>query len=132
MRDYTKITAWAAADELTLEVYRHTKPFPAHELYGLTSQMRRASFSVPSNIAEGASRKSKKEFLHFLRIAHGSLSETQYFIHLAFRLGYLTPASEEALRVRTTSSFKCLYGLIRAVEAEVEAEQHPTPSLDRH
>ena len=76
-------------------------------IYGLTSQLRRASYSVPANIVEGASRESKKDYLHFLYIARGSLSETQYFIHLAQRLDYLSSEEAEALRQQTKVKFAC-------------------------
>ena len=79
MRDYTKIEAWKLADDLTVAVYERTRAFPREEIYGLTAQLRRASYSVPANIVEGASRESKRDYLHFLYIARGSLSETQYF-----------------------------------------------------
>jgi len=84
----------------------------------LTSRLRRASYSVPANIVEGASRESKKDYLHFLYIARGSLSETQYFIHLAQRLDYLSSEEAEALRQQTKVTFACLHGLIQAVEKE--------------
>jgi len=87
-------------------------------MYGLTSQLRRASYSVPANIVEGASRESKKDYLHFLYIARGSLSETQYFIHLARRLNYLPQEESDMLREQTKMAFACLHGLIRAVEKE--------------
>ena len=90
MRDYTKIEAWRLADDLTVTVYECTRSFPREEIYGLTSQLRRAVYSVPAKILEGASRESKKDYLHFLYIARGSRSETQYFIHLARRLDYLS------------------------------------------
>jgi hypothetical protein len=67
---------------------------------------------------EGASRESKKDYLHFLYIARGSLSETQYFIHLARRLGYLSSQEAEALHAQTKSAFGCLHGLIKSVEKE--------------
>src|SRR2546426_6291919 len=118
MRDYTKIKAWRLADDLTVAVYERTRSFPKEEIYGLTSQLRRASYSVPANIVEGASRESKKDYLHFLYIARGSLSETQYFVHLARRLGYLSSESNQALNEQTKSTFACLHGLIRAVEKE--------------
>ena len=118
MRDYRKIDAWKLADDLTVAVYEKTRAFPREELYGLTSQLRRAAYSVPANIAEGSSRESKRDYLHFLYIARGSLSETQYFIHLAQRLGYSTPNDAAALEGQTSSAFACLHGLIRAVEAE--------------
>ena len=81
-------------------------------MYGLTSQLRRAAYSVPANIVEGASRESKKDYLHFLYIARGSLSETQYFIHLSRRLSYLSPEQSQALHGQTKLIFACLHGLI--------------------
>jgi four helix bundle protein len=118
MRDYTKIDAWRFTDDLTVAIYERTRSFPRDELYGLTSQLRRASYSVPANIVEGSSRESKRDYLHFLYIARGSLSETQYFIHLARRLTYLTDAEAERLHTQTKQAFACLHGLIRAVESE--------------
>ena len=116
MRDYTKIEAWRLADDLTVAVYERTRSFPKEEMYGLTSQLRRASYSVPANIVEGASRESKKDYLHFLYIARGSLSETQYFIHLARRLDYLSLEEADALREQTKSSlpvYTVLFGRSR-------------------
>jgi four helix bundle protein len=78
----------------------------------------RAAYSVPANIAEAASRESKKDYRHFLYIARGSLSETQYFIHLAGRLGYLSSDQADNLRWQTKTTFACLHGLIKAVEKE--------------
>src|ERR1700726_2970220 len=118
MRDYTKIEAWRLADDLTVAVYERTRSFPKEEMYGLTSQLRRASYSVPANIVEGSSRESKKDYLHFLYIARGSLSETQYFIHLAHRLDYLSSADADELHSQTKLTFACLHGLIQAVEKE--------------
>jgi len=118
MRDYTRIEAWRLADDLTVAVYERTRSFPKEEVYGLTSQLCRASYSVPTNIVEGSSRESKKDYLHFLYIARGSLSETQYFIHLAQRLNYLAGAEGKALHQQTKVTFACLHGLIRAVEKE--------------
>src|SRR5512136_3339434 len=118
MRDYTKIDAWKLADDLTVAVYERTRSFPREELYGLTSQLRRAAVSVPANIVEGSSRESKRDYLHFLYIARGSLSEAQYFVHLAGRLGYLDSEQAGELQKQTSSAFACLHGLIRAVEKE--------------
>jgi four helix bundle protein len=118
MRDYTKIDAWRLADDLTVAVYERTRSFPREEIYGLTSQLRRASYSVPANIVEGSSRESKKDYLHFLYIARGSLSETQYFVHLARRLDYLSSGEAGILHEQTKTAFACLHGLIRAVEKE--------------
>jgi four helix bundle protein len=118
MRDYTKISAWKLADDLTVALYERTRTFPHEELYGLTSQLRRAAYSVPANIAEGSSRESKRDYLHFLYIARGSLAETQYFIHLARRLGYLEMTDAEKFIGLTKQTFACLHGLIQAVEKE--------------
>src|SRR5512135_1355921 len=105
MRDYTKIEAWKLADDLTVMIYERTRSFPREEIYGLTSQLRRASYSVPANIVEGSSRESQRDYLHFLYIARSSLSETQYFVHLAKRLGYLTDADAERLHGQTKQVF---------------------------
>ncbi len=118
MRDYTKINAWRFADDLTVSVYEATRGFPREELYGIISQLRRAAASVAANIAEGSARGSKKDYLHFLHIARGSLTETQYFIHLSKRLGYVEESLLGKLQQQTESAFACLHGLIRAVEKE--------------
>ena len=118
MRDYRKIEAWKLADDLTVTIYGRTRAFPKEELYGLTSQLRRAGYSVPANIAEGSARESKKDYLHFLYIARASLSETQYFIHLAHRLGYLNDLEAHDLSGDAKRVFACLHGLIQAVERE--------------
>jgi len=118
MRDYTKIEAWRLADDLTVAVYERTRSFPREEMYGLTNQLRRASYLVPANVVQGASRESKKDYLHFLYIARGSLSETQFFIHLARRLDYLGKEESASLHGQTKLVFACLHGLIRAVEKE--------------
>jgi len=118
MRDFTKIQAWKLADDLTVAIYEATRAFPREEIYGLTSQLRRAAFSVPANIAEGSSRESQRDYLHFLHIARGSLSEAQYFLHLAGRLGYLQPTDVDRLCSQSRQTFGCLHGLIQAVEKE--------------
>jgi four helix bundle protein len=118
MRDFRKIKAWQLADDLTVEIYAATRSFPKEEVYGLTSQVRRASASIAANIAEGASRSSPKEYLQHLYIARGSCSETQYFIHLASRLKYLEPDAGTVLASIASQTAQTLYGLIRAVETE--------------
>jgi len=119
MRDYTKIVAWQKADDLTVAVYAATKNFPKDEVYALTSQLRRAAYSVPANIVEGAARESKKDYCHFLVIARGSLAETGYFIHLAYRLSYLTADQHRHLTEQTDEAARTLAGLIKAVQSEV-------------
>ena len=107
------------ADDLTFEIYQVTGRFPKHDLYGLTSQIRRSSSSVPANIAEGASRTSKKEYLHFLNIARGSLAEKEYFLHLSNRLEYLIKTEYELLVERLNQVAGTLYGLIESVKKEL-------------
>jgi len=119
MRDYKKISAWQKADDLTVEIYEVTRSFPKEELYSLTSQMRRAAYSAPSNIAEGASRSSQKDYLHFLYIARGSISEVSYFIHLSQRLKYLNAENHVRLEKQADEASRVLTGLIRSVEKEV-------------
>jgi four helix bundle protein len=89
MRDHTKLRAFELADEIVLLVYRATKEFPREEIYGLTSQMRRAAISVPCNIVEGCARESQADYLRFLEIAFSSLRELHYQCGLSKRLGYL-------------------------------------------
>jgi len=87
MRDHTKLRAFELADEVVVLIYQMTIKFPKEEIYGLTSQMRRAAVSVPSNIVEGCARESEKEYLRFLEIAFASLRELHDQFRLATRLG---------------------------------------------
>jgi len=118
MRDYTKIEAWKLADDLTVASYERTRKFPKEEVYGLTAQLRRAAYSVPSNIAEGSARQTTRDYLHFLYIARSSLAEVQYFVHLSHRLAYLSDADHEKCMAEIKRTFGCLHGLINAVERE--------------
>jgi len=117
MRNYKKIQAWELSHELTIAVYEASKGFPADERYGLTSQLRRAASSVPSNIAEGAGRKTEKDFLRFQDIALGSLKETEYFLLLATELGYLEESKSIDLNDRKEKSIRCLVAYIKAIRS---------------
>jgi four helix bundle protein len=119
-RDFKNIKAWRHADELTVAVYSATKYFPREELYGVTSQLRRAAVSVPANIAEGASRDHQKEYLYFLNIANGSMAEVTYLLHLSNRLGYLKDSDYANLEQMCAETAKTLYGLIKSVKKEIE------------
>lgn len=114
-RDFKKILAWKLADDLVVHVYGVTPDFPASELYGLASQLRRAAVSVPANIAEGASRRNAKEFLQFLYIAKSSLAEVDYYLHLAFRLGYMKGEVYERFESAKDEVARVLRGLMKAV-----------------
>jgi four helix bundle protein len=90
MMPYERFEAWKVCDELAVQVYEVTKSFPKYELYGMTSQARRASFSAPVNIAEGSAKPGANEFCRFLNIAIGSLSELAYILRFCRRVGLLS------------------------------------------
>lgn len=99
MSDFKRLKVWAKAHALALRTYAVTKEFPREELYGLTSQMRRAAVSIGSNLAEGCGRETRKEMAYFLRIAIGSTQELRYQLMLAADLGWLLrPQSDELER----------------------------------
>ena len=89
MRDHRKLDAFRLSDNLAVAVYQTTRNFPKSELFGLTSQVRRAAVSVPANIVEGCGRPSEKDFLRFLGIAFASVREVGYLIDLSNRLGFV-------------------------------------------
>jgi four helix bundle protein len=89
MKDFRNLQVWEKAHKLTLSLYRATQSFPKEEVYGITSQLRRASSSIPTNIAEGCGRGSDAELGRFLQIAMGSASEVEYLALLVNDLGYL-------------------------------------------
>ena len=115
---YRDLKVWQKAVDMTVRVYTLLKRFPLEERFGLASQVRRAAVSVPANIAEGSARESQRDYLHFLYIARGSLTEAQYFLHLSHRLGYLTDTDHESMAERVKAVFGCLHGLIKVVEKE--------------
>jgi four helix bundle protein len=118
MREYKKIVAWQLAHELTLGVYQASQRFPSEERFGLTSQVRRAAYGTPANIAEGSGRETKRDFLRFLYIAIASLKETEYFLLLANDLKLLDDDEFSRLTELTNRTFGTLQGLIRAVRKE--------------
>ncbi len=120
MRDFRKILVWQKADDLSVLVYEVTgKCFPGHELYGLTSQVRRAAVSVAANIAEGSGKQYLTGFRQFLYTARGSLLEVEYYIHLASRLGYLPEAEKVRLEQAEADAARTLQGFINSIEKQI-------------
>ncbi|MDA3938092.1 MAG: four helix bundle protein [Spirochaetia bacterium] len=115
MRDHRKLRAFQLADEVALLIYRVTKQFPKEEMYGLISQMRRASVSVPSNIVEGCTRESQAEYLRFLEIAFGSLRELHYQLGLSSRLGYFKDNDSSDCESKIVETEKVLGALLRSM-----------------
>ena len=116
MRDHQKLRAFQLADELVLATYRSTVVFPDEEKFGLTSQMRRAAVSIPSNIVEGCAKSSQAEYVRYLEIAYGSARELEYQISVVQRLGYLDSAGATALLNKSVETSKVLGGLIRSLQ----------------
>jgi four helix bundle protein len=117
MRDHTKLRAFELADNVATLIYRVTRGFPKEEIYGLTSQMRRAAVSVPSNIVEGCARESQGEYLRFLEIAFGSLRELHYQFDLARRLGYADHSDVPECDSTMIEAEKVLGALIRSMKS---------------
>jgi four helix bundle protein len=95
MRDYKKYTVWQDGHLLTMITYKLTKQFPKEELFGITSQLRRATSSIPTNIAEGCGRESDADFRRFLIMAHGSATEVEYLFFLSVELDYVSKTEFE-------------------------------------
>jgi four helix bundle protein len=117
MRDHTKLRAFELADDVAMLIYRVTRGFPKEEIYGLTSQMRRAAVSVPSNIVEGCARESQAEYLRFLEMAFGSLRELHYQFGLAGRLGYTDNSGVPECDSKMVETEKVLGALIRSMKS---------------
>ena len=114
MRKHHDLRVWQEAVALVTEVYKITASFPKEEVFALTSQMRRAAISIPSNIAEGAARTTDKEFHQFLSIARGSLSELETQLVISRNLGYLN--DKEQVSTRVDVLFGLLGGLIKSIQ----------------
>ena len=115
LRSFKKLTVWQKAYKLALMVYRHSQKFPSTELYGLTSQLRRATVSIAANIAEGRERQHKKEFLQFLSIARGSLAEVETYLILVKDLNYINENIFLKLEEQRKEVGKLLRGLYKSL-----------------
>ncbi|MDQ2855634.1 MAG: four helix bundle protein [Acidobacteriota bacterium] len=118
MRDFREIKVWEKAHGLTLEIYKATSKFPREEMYGLTSQMRRSSSSIPANIAEGFGRGGNTELARFLQIGMGSASELEYHVLLARDLDFLTLTVYGLLQERVIEVKRMLGALLVKVRSD--------------
>ncbi|MCI0351485.1 MAG: four helix bundle protein [Acidobacteriales bacterium] len=109
---YRDLVAWQKAIQLVTTIYQTTEGFPAREIYGLTNQLRRAAVSIPSNIAEGQARFSKRDFAHFLRQAKGSLAEVDTQITISRHLKYINEKQADQIAAACAELGKILSGLI--------------------
>ncbi len=115
LKSYQELEVWKKSIDLAEMVYRTSAEFPVEERFGMTSQVRRAATSIPANIAEGAERHGPREFLQFLRIASGSLAETETFLILALRLNLAKSGQIDALLAQSEEVGRMLNGLKRSL-----------------
>ena len=120
MQDYHKLQVWQKSHQLTLRVYQRTGSFPKSEVFGLTSQIRRAAASIELNIAEGCGRDTNPELVRFLRMALGSASELECQIEIARDLGYLLPREAEEWLPIVIEVKRMLTGLIKRLKLTTE------------
>ena len=116
------LVLWQKSMDLTVEVHRLARCFPNFELFGLGAQLRRAAVSVPSNVAEGAARRTTRDFISFLHIARGSLAELETQLLLARRLHYVDDASAQALATEVEEVGRLLNAVIRGLRRRLEAQ----------
>jgi four helix bundle protein len=121
MQRFTDLRAWQKSHKLALDVYRLTTRFPSNEMYGLTSQLRRAAVSVPTNLAEGSKRQSNLEYARFVNIAEGSQAETEYLLMLSRDLGFLTAEAAVTALTEVSQIARMLSALRTKVERGTRA-----------
>jgi len=122
LKNYKELQVWQKAYQVCLEIYRLTKSFPQDERYGLTSQIRRAAVSVPSNIAEGYGRKTTNEYIQALYIAYGSTCEIETQALLAGDLGYIEDAELQKLLTDIGDLERMLKGLLNSLKTKVQSK----------
>lgn len=119
MQRFTELRVWQRSHALALDVYRITATFPEAERFGIISQVRRAAVSIASNIAEGAKRQSRREYVRFLNVAEGSLAETESLLRLSHDLGFAEDAVVDDLVKEAEEIARMLHGFRQAVERRV-------------
>lgn len=119
MRGYRDLKVWQLGIEISLAIYQLTETFPKHEVYGLTSQLRRASVSVPSNLAEGHSRSATKDLIRFVNMARGSLAEIETQLIIARSLNYCDSVEVERILSLTEEESRMLSGYRRSLKSKL-------------
>lgn len=119
MQNYKKLAVWNESHKLVLQLYHLTKTFPKDERFGLTSQLRRSSISIPANLAEGCGRYSKNDTAHFFQIALGSLHESEYYLLLAKDLGYIDEREFNRLSDVFNNIRPMLFSLIKKIRPKI-------------
>lgn len=124
MRNYRDLQVWGKAHELTLDLYRVSRDFPREEIYGVTSQLRRAAASIGANLAEGCGRRASGELARFVRIAMGSASELDYHLLLCRDLGFMKDGDFKRSAIHLTEVRKMLTSFLSKVEAQINQQSH--------
>jgi four helix bundle protein len=118
VQDFRNLKVWWRSHELTLDIYKQTRVWPKEELFGLTSQTRRAAASIPANIAEGCGRNTDADFARFLQMSMGSASELEYHVLLAFDLGYINETIYQRLADETVQLKQMLSAFLLKLRAD--------------
>jgi four helix bundle protein len=119
IKDYRDLVVWQKAMDLVETIYRTTGTFPREEIYGLTSQIRRAAISIPSNIAEGNGRNTARDYMHFLGMAYGSVKEVETQVLIAERLRYINCSDSNGLVKMTTEIARLISGLANSLKRKM-------------
>ena len=117
-KTYENLDAWKEATNLAVQIYQITKDFPKEEIFGITSQLRKASVSISSNIAEGAGRRSKKDFKQFVHMASGSLNEVESLLYVSSRLNLIMPNSYKELQETVERLGRLIGGLLKYLDGK--------------
>jgi len=124
METHKDLRVWQQSMDLVSMIYMMTKSLPKEELFGLVSQIRRASVSIPSNIAEGYARGTDREKLHFLRISSGSMSEVETQLIMCMKLGYISQEQYDEISEKLTAVWKQLNSLISAIKNRMQPQEY--------
>ena len=125
MRSHKDLDVWKLSIELVLDIYQICRQMPVHERYGLSAQMKRAAVSIPSNVAEGAARKSHKEFIQFLFISKSSAAEVQSHLYVAMDQGYITEKSFNEIYDKAEKVSKLTSGFIKYLTSQLKKPKQP-------